>query len=143
MSEPKINTLEPDFKLVIEAILVETSAATGLTWVVVCGRRTMKEQADLYEQGRTKPGKKVTNVPPGSSAHNYGLAADCAPLVKGAGHDVFWKAPDKMWSQYGAICEKHGMIWGGHFKTINDRPHCEHPRWKAEQAKWRAGKPVK
>lgn len=38
--------------------------------------RTKKEQDDLYKQGRSKPGKKVTWVRGGYSYHNYGLAID-------------------------------------------------------------------
>ena len=54
---------------------------------VVSGRRTNTEQAALYSQGRTPyevahqvskqgAGGTVTDAPPGSSAHNYGLAID-------------------------------------------------------------------
>ena len=133
----KLDTLEPDFRASLEQILAEVSAATGLTWVCYCGRRTMKEQADLYEKGRTKPGPKVTNAPPGSSAHNYGLGGDCGPLVTG-GHDIWWDAPAAIWEKYGEICEKHYITWGGHFRGIVDKPHCEHPRWESERQKWRA-----
>jgi len=38
--------------------------------------RTFKEQDELYKQGRTKPGSKVTWVRGGGSYHNYGLAVD-------------------------------------------------------------------
>lgn len=135
----KLDTLEPDFREVIEKILTEVSAATGLTWLCVCGRRTMTEQADLYAKGRTAKGPKVTNAPPGSSAHNFGLAADCAPLTKGSQHTIWWEAPETVWQEYGRICEIHGMTWGGRFKSILDKPHCEHSRWKVEQKKWRKG----
>ena len=43
---------------------------------VICGTRTYDEQAELYAQGRTKPGPKVTNSPPGYSWHNFGVAWD-------------------------------------------------------------------
>jgi len=135
----KIDTLKPDFKEIVEKILAETSAATGLTWVVVSGTRTMKEQADLYAKGRTTAGPKVTNAPPGSSAHNFALAADCAPLMKGTKHSIWWEAPAAAWAKYGEIVETHYMTWGGHFRTLSDRPHCEHPRWKIEQEQWRDG----
>lgn len=135
----KLDTLEPDFKAIMEQILTETSQSTGLTWVCYCGRRTMAEQAALYEQGRTKPGKKVTKAPPGSSAHNYGLGSDCGPLMRDSQHNIWWKAPDSAWEEFGRICEKHGMVWGGHFKSLTDKPHCEHPRWQIERKKWRNG----
>lgn len=54
---------------------------------IVSGRRSSQEQAKLYAQGRTQyeiihqvskqgAGGTVTDAPPGSSAHNYGLAID-------------------------------------------------------------------
>ena len=54
---------------------------------IVSGLRSNSEQANLYAQGRTVyeianrisregTGGTVTDAPPGSSAHNYGLAVD-------------------------------------------------------------------
>jgi LAS superfamily LD-carboxypeptidase LdcB len=54
---------------------------------VVSGRRSNTEQEQLYAKGRTPyeiahqvskhgAGGTVTDAPPGSSAHNYGLAID-------------------------------------------------------------------
>ncbi|SVE43245.1 uncharacterized protein METZ01_LOCUS496099, partial [marine metagenome] len=43
---------------------------------VVHTLRTYAEQDDLYEQGRTEPGKIVTNARGGKSWHNFGLAID-------------------------------------------------------------------
>ena len=40
------------------------------------GLRSWNEQQRLYEQGRTTPGKIVTNCPGGHSWHNLGLAVD-------------------------------------------------------------------
>lgn len=49
---------------------------------VVEGLRTRERQADLYAQGRTKPGKKVTWTL--HSKHIEGKAVDLAPLINGA-----------------------------------------------------------
>lgn len=54
---------------------------------IVSGSRSLQEQQRLYAQGRTPAeianrvrkqgrGGAVTDAPPGSSAHNYGLAVD-------------------------------------------------------------------
>lgn len=48
----------------------------GHQYVATYGYRTEKEQAKLYFQGRTSPGKIVTNARPGFSVHNYGAAID-------------------------------------------------------------------
>ena len=49
---------------------------------VVEGLRTRERQAELYAQGRTKPGKKVTWTL--HSKHLEGKAVDLAPLINGA-----------------------------------------------------------
>jgi peptidoglycan L-alanyl-D-glutamate endopeptidase CwlK len=46
--------------------------------------RTFAEQDAIYAQGRTKPGKIVSNAKKGLSYHNYGLAIDIVLLVNGA-----------------------------------------------------------
>lgn len=43
--------------------------------------RTIAEQNKLYAQGRTAPGKVVTNAKGGLSYHNYGLAIDIVLIV--------------------------------------------------------------
>lgn len=48
---------------------------------VVEGLRTRERQAELYAQGRTKPGKKVTWTL--HSKHLEGKAVDLAPLIDG------------------------------------------------------------
>ena len=55
--------------------------------LVTCTFRSAQEQNELYAQGRTKPGKIVTNAVAGKSAHNYrigqvpaSLAVDVVPL---------------------------------------------------------------
>lgn len=49
---------------------------------VVEGLRSRERQAELYAQGRTKPGKKVTWTL--HSKHLEGKAVDLAPLINGA-----------------------------------------------------------
>ena len=49
---------------------------------VVEGLRTRERQAELYAQGRTKPGKKVTWTL--HSKHLEGKAVDLAPLIDSA-----------------------------------------------------------
>ena len=45
--------------------------------------RTFAEQNTLYAQGRTKPGKIVTNAKGGLSYHNYGMAVDIVLIING------------------------------------------------------------
>lgn len=133
----KLDALEPDFREIAEKIVAEASDA-GIKLVVTGTRRTIAEQDRLYAQGRTAPGQKVTNAKGGQSPHNFGLAFDFCPL-DGNGKPN-WNAPRSVWSKVGEIAEAKGMTWGGHFKSILDLPHIEHPRWREVRAAWQAGK---
>jgi peptidoglycan L-alanyl-D-glutamate endopeptidase CwlK len=90
---------------------------------IVEGYRSLERQAELYAQGRTTPGPKVTNAKPGYSWHNYGLAVDFVFKKEG------YNASDKLWKTLGAIIERHGFEWGGSPDWIkagfNDRPHAQ------------------
>jgi len=88
--------------------------------------RTFAEQDAIYAQGRTKPGKIVTNSPSGLSFHNYGLAIDIVLLVDGkASWDVIkdfdgdgksdWQEVVKIFKQFGW---EAGIDW-----KFQDAPH--------------------
>ena len=83
--------------------------------------RSFKRSDDLYAQGRTKPGKIVTNAKGGDSMHNYALAIDFVIMVNGV---MSWKV-DKNWMIVIECFEKHGWKSGLYFKTIVDAPHLE------------------
>lgn len=134
----KLDTLEPDFSDMVVALIQAAEGVTGRKWVCTSGRRTMEEQRAIYAQGRTKPGNVVSNASPGSSAHNYGLAADLAPL--GEDGRIDWQAPRVIWENMADIAEEMGLTAGAHFKTITDFPHVEHPLWKEQRELWKAGK---
>ena len=133
-NEKRIAPLHPPFLAIVRAFLEECEKA-GHRLRVTHGYRTMDEQAALYAQGRTKPGAIVTHAKPGSSAHNYAAAIDVVFLTKDGKAD--WNGP---WKAIGAIGEKLGLVWGGNFKTIVDRPHFEWARWRDLRAKANAPK---
>lgn len=136
---PRIDTLEPDFKEKVAALLTKLPELTGRKWVVTSGRRTMAEQQGLFDQGRSLPGKIVTNARPGSSAHNFGLAADLAPLKAGGG-DIDWNAPRHVWQVMADTAQEMGLVAGYYFHSIVDMPHVESGTWKAAQGEWKAGR---
>ena len=83
--------------------------------------RQFSEQEMLYDQGRTKPGRIVTNAKAGQSYHNYGLAFDFAILQD----QILWdtktdinadQIPD--YQQVGELGEDLGLQWGGRFKSL-------------------------
>jgi len=91
--------------------------------IVTGAWRTRAEQEALYARGRTSPGAIVTNAPPGTSLHEYGLALDF-----GFVDDVLGKMDwaECRFHQLGAIAEKYGLRWGGRFQTP-DLPHVQAP----------------
>jgi len=104
---------------------------------IVQGLRTIEEQNDLYAQGRTKAGAKVTNAKGGSSFHNYGLAFDFALMYDKDGNGTYetlsWDTKTDFdrdgkadWMEvvwYFKTILK--FTWGGDFKSIQDDPHLE------------------
>jgi peptidoglycan LD-endopeptidase CwlK len=110
--------------------LVRLAAAAGIPVVITCTRRTAQEQERLYAQGRLTPGRRVTNAHAADSPHCAGLAFDVA-FRPASGVGVTWSAPIAgAWEQLGAIGMSLGLVWGGTFKGLVDRPHFEWPNWR-------------
>jgi len=87
--------------------------------------RTIAEQNALYAQGRTTPGKKVTNAKGGSSYHNYGLAFDICILYDTDNNGTF-ETVKYDGIHFLKVCfyfKSKGWEWGGDFKSIKDNPH--------------------
>jgi peptidoglycan L-alanyl-D-glutamate endopeptidase CwlK len=65
-------------------IVLDNCHKAGSEYWAISGLRSFEEQAKIYAQGRDANGKVidaklvVSNAPPGSSLHNFGLAVDCA-----------------------------------------------------------------
>lgn len=138
ISIKRINELHP--KVRAEALEIYTICCEKLTGraepIVVQGLRTFAYQADLYAQGRTKPGKIVTNAKPGLSYHNYGLAVDYALLVDGK--TISWDFGKDYDGDFVAdfkeivqVHKAYGWAWGGDFHSIIDQPHFEKPFGKS------------
>lgn len=107
----------------------------GTFWAPYSGRRSLKQQEDLWNQGRTqasiaKGEKIVTNAIPGNSSHNWGCATDWAEFrPEFRGKEIWDKAN---WPVFRDAVYKSGMKWGGDFKDKDgkpqiDMPHCELP----------------
>lgn len=99
---------------------VERCNTMGWRCLIHQGRRTWAEQDALYAQGRTTPGKIVTNAKAGQGYHNYGLAFDFVAMDK-AGQPLWDLTP---WEMLGYEGEKLGLEWGGRWKKP-DRPHLQ------------------
>lgn len=119
-SEGNIATLGPRTQAKAREWLAKC-LAEGINVKIICGTRTFDEQADLYAQGRTRPGPRVTNSPPGYSWHNFGVAWD---FVVFDGHgEPLWDSP--LMERCGRIAESLGLEWGGSWTGFQDVPHIQ------------------
>lgn len=113
-------SVQPRFKAFYEAAN-KAMKPHGLTVRIISGTRSYAEQDALYAQGRTKPGKKVTNARAGFSNHNFGVAVDIG-IFKGPKY----LSESSAYAWLGPIGEAKNLNWGGRWKTP-DRPHYEFP----------------
>jgi peptidoglycan L-alanyl-D-glutamate endopeptidase CwlK len=128
-SEKVIATLLPEVRPIART-LVQKAAAAGITIRVISGLRSYEEQAALYAEGRTAPGKKVTNARPGYSNHNFGIAFDIGVFE---GNRYLPESPK--YKAVGALGMDLGLEWGGNWKTIVDQPHFQlRPAWAAHES---------
>lgn len=98
---------------------IRRCAAEGLPVLVVETVRDLEYQASLYAQGRTKPGKIVTNQKtPSFHWNKVGLAFDICKNVKGHEYD-----DADFFRRCGAIGKEMGFSWGGDWTSLPDRPH--------------------
>lgn len=123
----RLNTLHPKIRKIAIAAYNESVAKTpkGVhPYIDECFRSFAKSDA-LYAQGRTTPGKIVSDAKGGSSFHNYGLALDFHLQINGK--DI-WPAnyrANKDWMTVVNIFKKYGFKWGAEFNNIDDYPHLE------------------
>ena len=111
VSVTKIGTLHPAIRERMTAFIEDVEHTFGLTIRIVSTVRSLAEQQALWDKGRTMPGEIVTWAPPGSSYHNYGLAADICPF-KSDHSDLDWQYDFNKWKP---LADKHGLKWGGDF----------------------------
>jgi len=126
-SEKTIATLLPQVQPMARA-LVQKAAASGITIRIISGLRTYEEQDALYAQGRTAPGKVVTNARGGYSNHNFGIAFDI-----GVFEGNRYLADSPKYKAVGVLGVDLGLEWGGNWKTIVDQPHYQlRPGWATD-----------
>lgn len=110
--------------------ILSALAELGVPMLVTDGVRTEAQQRALFAQGRTKPGRIVTNADGVKVKSNhqaksdgYGHAVDCCFLVNGK---PSWDAK-LPWRLYGEAAKALGLKWGGDWKSFKDLPHVELP----------------
>lgn len=96
--------------------------AEGIDVLITSTYRDAESQNALYAQGRTKPGKKVTNAKGGQSFHNWRVAFDFVPIVGGK---AIWN-DDALWTKCGEIAESIGLEWAGRWVKFKEMAHCQY-----------------
>lgn len=131
ISIARVKLLHPKVRDEVFITIGEIEAAWPLNVAIriVQGLRTIEEQNALYAQGRTKPGKVVTNAKGGKSFHNFGLAVDFALLFdkdnNGSYETLSWDTSNPKWLEVVKAFEDKGWFWGGRFSSIVDMPHLQ------------------
>lgn len=147
VSLQRLSQVHPLLQAKIRA-MDEALTAQGIVIRVTQGLRTKDDQDHLYAKGRTDaslkaqgfpdsliaeindddPGHdteaKVTNAPGGYSMHNFGLAVDCIPGIRGKNPwepNFDAKHPD--FAAMIAAGEAQGLVSGSTWKSIPDKPH--------------------
>lgn len=120
MADRNIEHLLPTVRGAAKAALAELDKE-GIKYVVTCTYRSATEQAALYAQGRTTPGRKVTNAKPGQSFHEYGVALDIYPIVNGK--IDFSGSHLDVWKKMAEAFKKQGFEWAYEWKTFKEMPH--------------------
>ena len=137
VTKTRIALLHPQISDEVKSLIEQANKviSPNITIRVVQGLRTIEEQNDLYAQGRTKPGKKVTNAKAGQSFHNYKLAFDFVPIVNGKAQ---WNDL-ATFKRAGAIGERLGLDWAGRWISFKELAHLQ---WSGglSLAQLRAGK---
>lgn len=129
----RLNGVHPSLVLIVMRVL-DTMATYGFPMFVTHGVRTVEKQQALYAQGRTTPGKVVTNADGVTSlsyhqlwSDGWGHAVDCAFLDDPDTLKIETYDDAQPWEVYGVLAEHLGARWGGRFKSLQDRPHLELP----------------
>lgn len=96
---------------------------------IVCGLRTTEEQQILYAQGRTMPGRIVTNLDGvlKRSRHQINNQGVCT-AVDAVPYPIDWDDIDRFYRFGGfvlGIASQMGieLTWGGDWVTFTDPPH--------------------
>jgi peptidoglycan L-alanyl-D-glutamate endopeptidase CwlK len=111
-SEARLALVNPQLasKIRLLATLLDDE---GIHIRVTQGLRSWNDQQKLYAQGRTTPGKIVTNAAPGHSWHELGMACDVAPFDSSGQPD--WNVSHPAWKRIVGLGESLGMYSGDEF----------------------------
>ena len=121
----KIEDLNPIVAAKCRAFLAACEAQ-GIDILITSTYRDAESQDALYAQGRTVPGKKVTNARAGQSWHNWRLAFDFCPIRNGKPVWTTTGTDGVLWAKCGEIAESVGLEWAGRWVRFKEMAHCQY-----------------
>lgn len=118
----KLEDLHPTVEEMARQLLA-AAENEGIDLLVTSTYRDHESQNELYAQGRTKPGRVVTNARGGRSWHNWRLAFDVVPMRNGK--PVWGTSGDDLvlWKRVGELGKEVGLEWAGDWKRFKEFPH--------------------
>jgi peptidoglycan LD-endopeptidase CwlK len=136
MTDRDLNELHPTLLPLCQQFIAEC-LASGIKIIITETFRSAAAQDADYAQGRTKPGKVITNAKAGQSAHN--CMKDGKPAAKAFDFAIQngdgtldWCAADPVWLKAIEIGEHLGLVSGSTFSHMRDAPHMELPNWRMD-----------
>ncbi len=120
-TDRRIKTLHPQIRNKAKEFINRAKKELGIKLRITAALRTREEQDQLYAQGRTTPGKIITNAKAGQSLHNYGLAIDVVEIKNG---NALWNNPN--WNKIAALGKSLSFTWGADWKDFKDKPHFQY-----------------
>ena len=126
----KMNGVHPNLVVFMKELI----QVSPFDFKITSGMRTAQEQAELYKQGRDKPGSVVTNADGYKYCSNhqekidgYGYAVDVCILKYTSKGDVDWNF--KYYKELYEIAKKNGLLdkygveWAGNWKDFQEGAH--------------------
>lgn len=126
-SQQRLTEVHPLLARVIQRTAREWDDSTGLSFIVICGARTLAEQKKLLAAKATTT-LRSRHIPSGKPPYSH--AVDLAVKLNGK---LRWD-----WPLYAELAkrvkaaaarEQVPIEWGGDWKTFKDGPHFQLP-WK-------------
>jgi peptidoglycan L-alanyl-D-glutamate endopeptidase CwlK len=117
-----LDELLPQVKSRVDAF-IQACKDKGIDILVTSTYRDLESQDILYEQGRSTPGKIVTNARGGDSYHNWRCAVDIVPIIGGKPD---WDGSHPVWAEIGKIGEECGLEWAGNWKSFKELAHFQY-----------------
>ena len=117
-----LDELIPQAKERVEKFLA-LCKENNIDLIITSTYRDAESQNALYAQGRTTPGKIVTNAKAGDSWHNWRCAVDVVPLVNGKPD---WDGSHPVWAEIGRLGKEAGLEWAGEWHSFKELAHFQY-----------------